>query len=108
MNQIKYTKSFYCLSLLAVAHASHACSVCTSHALGAGMRAVGAQSLEKRVTIVGLTYTSFSKKNAGETPGTSEKHDQSEVGLDVSHGISDSWMLRAYVPFTSKRTKETG
>ncbi len=89
------------------AHAS-ACSVCIAHPIGAGLQALGAQTLHKGSVVIGLSYTAFSKSQAGDLPGTTERHRQGETMLDVMKGLDDRWMLRASVPFLTKRMDMTG
>lgn len=98
---------FACL-IVGGASSAPACSVCIAHALGAGLRALGAQTLHDGSTIVGLSFMSFSKSNAGDMPGTTEAHDQTEISLDVMHGLSSQWMLRANLPFVTKGLDMTG
>jgi hypothetical protein len=91
-----------------LASSSQACSVCIAHAIGAGLQAVGAQILHKNSIVVGISYTSFSKSQDVESLGTKEKHDHNQVTLDVMKGLNDQWMLRASVPYVSKRLSVTG
>lgn len=99
-------------SVSAVAMAStsfaQACSVCIAHAFGAAIHAVGSQTLHKGSTVVGISYSAFSKSQAGEDPGSRESHHQSEISLDVLHGLNDQWMLRANLPYVFKSLEETG
>ncbi len=87
---------------------SQACSVCIAHAIGAGLQAIGSQTLAKGKTIMGFSYRRFSKSNSGEMPGTIESHSQSELSLDVLHGLTNQWMLRASVPQVGKQLAMTG
>jgi hypothetical protein len=95
-------------AFVGVAGSSHACSVCIAHALGSAIHAIGSQTLPKGATIVGIAYTSFSKSQAGDTPGTSESHRQTQMDIDVMHGLSDSCMLRLSMPYVYKGLAATG
>lgn len=95
-------------SILAVASASQACSVCIAHALGAAIHAIGSQTLPKGTTIVGLSYTSFSKSQAGETVGTTESHHHTEMDIEVMHGLNDNTMIRLSMPYVYKSLAMTG
>jgi hypothetical protein len=93
-------KRFLCLPPFVLASAfAPACSICFAHAFGAALQGIGAQTLERRHTVVGLSYSAFSKSNAGETPGSSEKEVHQEYLLSVLHGVSDQLMLGATVPY---------
>ena len=96
------------LAALLATSATQACSVCIAHAFGAGIHAIGSQTLHKGATVVGISYTTFSKSQAGEDPGTTESHDQHEIGLDVLHSLNDQLMLRANVPYVVKQLSMTG
>lgn len=85
-----------------------ACSVCIAHALGSAIHAIGAQTLHKGGTVVGVSFTSFTKDQNGEDPGTTEGHRQTEYDLHILHGLNDQWMLRANVPYIFKRLTMTG
>lgn len=96
------------VGLALVTSATHACSVCIAHAFGAGIHAVGAQTLHHGTTVIGISYLSFSKSQAGEAIGTGEKHDQQEIALDILHSINDQWMLRANLPYEIRKLSMTG
>lgn len=85
-----------------------ACSVCIAHAFGSAIHAIGAQTIHNGGTVVGVSFTSFSKDQDGEDPGTTEGHRQSEYDLHILHGLNDQWMLRADIPFVFKRLTMTG
>jgi hypothetical protein len=95
-------------ALVGMANSSFACSVCIAHALGSAIHAIGSQTLPKGATIVGVTYSSFSKSQAGNVVGTTESHRQTQMDFDVMHGISDSWMLRLSMPYVYKSLVATG
>lgn len=90
---------------LAACRPASACSVCIAHALSAALHGIGAQTLGQHRLIVGISYTAFSKSNAGDTPGDTEHEDFSEVSLDLSYGLSDRVTVRGYVPYVSKRVQ---
>lgn len=105
----KQITRFSLVASAALATASaNACSVCIAHAIGAGLQAIGAQVLEKNHMIVGISYESFSKSQDGETPGTTEKHDQTQMSIDLLKGLNDQVMLRASIPYVYKRLSATG
>lgn len=94
--------------VVATTTVSQACSVCIAHAFGAAIHAVGSQTLHKGSTVIGVSYSAFSKSQAGEDPGSSESHHQSEIALDILHGLTDEWMLRGNIPYVFKSLEETG
>lgn len=95
-------------TLLSIAGSAGACSVCIAHAIGAAVHAIGAQTLARGSTVVGVDFASFSKSQAGETSGTEESHWQGEYSLHIGHGLSDSTMLRLDIPYVAKRLSMTG
>jgi len=105
MNQ---SKLFVTLGIAAVSASSQACSVCIAHAIGAGLRALGAQSLHHGKTIIGFSYLNFAKSNVGDVAGTTEKHSQNEYTLEALHGLSDSWMVHVTAPYVMKSLLATG
>jgi len=105
---MKQTKLLWIGALVCASALSQACSVCIAHAIGAGLHALGAQTLHKGATIVGISYSDFSKSNAGELAGTTESHDQHEWSVEVAHGLSPQLMLRASVPYVTKKLSMTG
>ncbi|MBS1703997.1 MAG: transporter [Armatimonadetes bacterium] len=107
MNKQITRLSLVASAVLATASAS-ACSVCIAHAIGAGLQAIGAQVLEKNHMIVGISYESFSKSQDGGTLGTTEKHDQTQMSIDLLKGLNDQVMLRASIPYVYKRLSATG
>lgn len=107
MNPIRYRMALTALAAAAVTP-TQACSVCIAHALGAGLQAIGAQSLHHGKVILGTTFTSFSKSQAGELPGTNEHHSQTEINFEAMAGLADNWMIRASVPYVRKTLDATG
>lgn len=96
------------ISAFAVAAASaNACSVCIAHALGSAIHSIGAQTLHKGGTVVGISFTTFNKSQDGEEPDTTESHRQSEYDIRFLHGLNEQWMLRADVPYIFKRLSMT-
>lgn len=87
------------------ASSAQACSVCIAHALGAALSSIGAQTLEKGSTVVGLSYMSLSKSNRNEEGGT-ERHSENQISLDVLHGLSDQLMLDVSISYVHKRLKD--
>jgi hypothetical protein len=85
-----------------------ACSVCIAHAMGAAFHAIGAQTMPKGTTVVGVSYSAFSKSQDGEMANTRESHRQSEFDFEVMHSLSDSLTLRASVPYVFKTLEMTG
>lgn len=108
MLTVTLAKTATLVALTAATSASYACSVCIAHAFGAGIHAVGAQTLHHGTTVIGVSYLSFSKSQAGETIGSEEKHDQQEIALDILHSINDQWMLRANLPYEIRKLSMTG
>lgn len=100
-------------ALCAVAGQASACSVCIANALGAGLAAIGAQTLPKGMAVWGVSYFSFTKSQiamAEEEEGTHpmfaagprEVHLQSQYNLDVAYGISNLLMVQATVPYVTR------
>ena len=57
---------------------------------------------------MGISYSSFNKSQAGELPGTTEKHTQNQYSLDLMAGINDQVMLTATIPYVTKSLSVTG
>jgi len=108
MNSKAVLRSLAVLTAATMVGSASACSVCIAHALGSAIHAIGAQTLHKGGTVVGVSFTSFSKDQDGEDAGTTEGHRQAEYDLHILHGLNDQWMLRADVPYIFKRLTMTG
>lgn len=102
------SRAFVLAALATLAGTAHACSVCIAHALGSAIHAIGSQTLPKGVTIVGVTYETFNKSQAGEIPGTAESHHQTQLDFQAIHGLTDNIMLQLDVPYVYKSLAATG
>lgn len=76
--------------------------------MGSAIQSVGSQVLPKGSTIIGVSYSSFYKAQDGMTAGTRESHHHAQFDLDVAHGVSESLMLRATLPYIYKSLAATG
>lgn len=87
---------------------ANACSVCIAHALGAALHGLGAQTLMKGKVVVGLSYLSFSKSNASETPGVEEHERYRQTSIEGLYGLTDEVMLELSIPMVDKRIEADG
>lgn len=84
-----------------------ACSLCFSHALGASLQGIGAQTLPKGKTIVGIEGLFFSKSNAAEDPGVREREHHWEYDLHLYHGLNNQWLVNLAIPYVHNRIIRT-
>ena len=106
----------------ALAVPSQACSVCIAHAMGAAIHAIGSQTVPKGTTVIGISYSSFTKSQSEEVmmgknlrvrplaDGNliEERHRQSQFDVEVIHGINENTVLRVSIPYIYKSLSMTG
>lgn len=95
-------------ALSPVAGSTMACSVCIAHSLGSAIHGIGAQTLHRGDTVIGISFTTFNKSQDGESSGSTESHRQAEYTVHLLHGMSNQWTLTTDIPYTFKRLSMTG
>lgn len=95
-------------ALASLATLSNACSVCFAHALGAALQGLGAQTLAKGKTLVGLEFLSFNKSNVGEELGAREREHHREYVVTVLHGLTDQVTVGATLPYIDNTIIQAG
>lgn len=97
------------LALIAgITSAASSCSVCIAHALGASLHGIGAQVLEKKHVVLGFSGLGFDKSNGSDSSPGLEHERYRQVSLDAFYGLSNQVMLRASLPYVTKRISTDG
>ena len=88
--------------------AANACSVCIAHALGAGLHGLGAQTLHKGASVFSISFVTTGKTQDGDDPGTKERENLYEYGINYQYGLTNNLTLRTYLPYVMRSIKVTG